>query len=80
MAKLMAEIHDSEERGDLGEFVSWKAANDMPYLEAVIKESFRMHPPVGQLLERHVPKGGINLGNHFLPEGTIVGMNPWVAG
>ncbi|KAF5006060.1 hypothetical protein FDECE_7542 [Fusarium decemcellulare] len=80
MAKLMAEVHESEERGDLGEFVSWKAANEMPYLEAVIKESFRMHPPVGQLLERHVPKGGIDLGNHFLPEGTIVGMNPWVAG
>ncbi|RTE75813.1 hypothetical protein BHE90_009741 [Fusarium euwallaceae] len=79
MAKLVAELDDAENRGELGEFVSWKAANNMPYLEAVIKESFRMHPAVGQLLERHVPKGGISLDNHFLPEGTIVGMNPWVA-
>ncbi|RSM08509.1 hypothetical protein CDV31_008146 [Fusarium ambrosium] len=79
MAKLVAELDDAENRGELGEFVSWKAANNMPYLEAVIKESFRMHPAVGQLLERHVPKGGVSLDNHFLPEGTIIGMNPWVA-
>lgn len=46
----------------------------MPYLETVIKEAFRMHPAVGQLLERYVPKGGVILEDVFLPEGTIVGM------
>lgn len=38
-----------------------------------------MHPAVGLLLERLVPHGGVNLGDIWLPEGTIVGMNPWVA-
>jgi hypothetical protein len=38
-----------------------------------------MHPAVGLLLERYVPKGGIELAGKYLPEGTIVGVNPWVA-
>ena len=79
MAKLRKEIDHLEEQGEFGEYVSWKNAKLMPYLDAVIKEGFRMHPAVGQLLERHVPKGGVTLGDVFLPEGTIVGMNPWVA-
>lgn len=38
-----------------------------------------MHPAVGLLMERVVPKGGADVGGVVLPEGTIVGMNPWVA-
>ncbi|KIW21750.1 uncharacterized protein PV07_12820, partial [Cladophialophora immunda] len=37
-----------------------------------------MHPPIGLILERYVPKGGIMMGNHYFPEGTIVGINAWV--
>lgn len=43
-----------------------------------IKEAMRMHPGVQYPLERFVPKGGVELGGHFIPEGTIVGMNPAV--
>ena len=38
-----------------------------------------MHPAVGLLLERLVPSGGAELNGIWLPGGTIVGMNPWVA-
>ena len=79
MKKLLSEIDEAETRGDVGELVSWRVAKEMPYLEAVIKEALRMHPAVGQLLERHVPKGGVTLEGYFIPENTIVGMNPWVA-
>lgn len=79
MTKLVKEVDDMEAKGEFSEYVSWKNSQAMPYLDAVIKEAVRMHPAVGQLLERHVPKGGITLGDVFLPEGTIVGMNPWVA-
>ncbi len=37
-----------------------------------------MHPVVGLIIERCVPKDGVVLGGHYLPGGTIVGMNPWV--
>jgi hypothetical protein len=30
------------------------------------------------ILERYVPKGGISMGGHYFPEGTIVGINPWL--
>ena len=59
--------------------VSWKATQEMPYYEAVMKEAARMHPGVGLMLERIVPEGGFTLPDgRFIPEGTIVGMNPWV--
>lgn len=44
-----------------------------------MKEALRMHPAVGLLLERLVPPGGADFGEIRLPEGTVVGMNPWVA-
>lgn len=34
-----------------------------------------MHPAVQYPLERLVPKGGATLNGHWIPEGTIVGIN-----
>ncbi|KFY67685.1 hypothetical protein V496_01471 [Pseudogymnoascus sp. VKM F-4515 (FW-2607)] len=59
--------------------VSYTAAQQLPYLNAVIKESLRMHPGIGLVMERVVPEGGLYLKNGYaIPKGTIVGMNPWV--
>ncbi|KEF54334.1 cytochrome P450 oxidoreductase [Exophiala aquamarina CBS 119918] len=53
-------------------------ANQMPYLQAALKESMRMHPAVGMLLERVVPEDGVSIAGTFLPAGTIIGICPWV--
>ena len=46
----------------------------------MIKESLRICPPVGMLLERVVPAQGLALPNGVcLRPGTVVGANPWVA-
>ncbi|KAJ5712712.1 hypothetical protein N7493_009180 [Penicillium malachiteum] len=49
------------------------------YLEAVMRETMRINPGAGFILERVVPKGGFTLHDgRFIPGGTIVGMNPCV--
>ncbi|RDL39232.1 uncharacterized protein BP5553_03572 [Venustampulla echinocandica] len=59
--------------------VTYAAAKDLPYLDAVIKEAGRMHPGVGLVLERIVPSAGLTLTDGtVIPPGTIVGMNSWV--
>ncbi|KAI1259170.1 cytochrome P450 [Xylariaceae sp. FL1019] len=45
---------------------------------ATITEALRIHPATGLLLERVVPKGGATLHGYFLPEDTLIGVNPWV--
>lgn len=76
---LVDEILASDARGELSEFITYNEAQRMPYFQACMREALRMHPAVGQLLERIVPAEGVTVSGHFLPGGTIVGMNPWVA-
>jgi len=58
---------------------SYTTIEQLPYLDACIKEGLRMHPVVGHILERVVPATGLTLSNGTtLPPGTIVGVNPWV--
>lgn len=50
------------------------AFNNMAYVDAVIREALRIHPPFAMLLERVVPHGGLELPDgRKLPEGTKVG-------
>lgn len=52
-------------------------ASKMEYLRACIKEAFRYHPPLSQLLPRTVPQGGATiLGRYFRP-GVAVACNAW---
>ncbi|KAL9056832.1 MAG: hypothetical protein Q9162_002703 [Coniocarpon cinnabarinum] len=69
---------DNETRGTSTEIFSYDAASSLPYLDAVITESFRIAPAVGIVLERIVPKGGATIAGRAIPEGTIVGCNAWV--
>lgn len=48
-------------------------ARQLPYLQAVIKEGLRIHPPVTGLMLKEVPPGGDTLNGYFVPPKTKVG-------
>lgn len=76
--KLREEIDNMDKEGSLSSPITFGEASRMPYLQACMKEAMRLHPAVGQMLERVVPEEGAQFGQHWLPPGTIVGINPWV--
>ena len=68
----------------LSKRVSMKEAQNIPYLQAVIKESLRILPN-GLHFPRIVPKGGLTLAGRFFPEGVSLhldhfAMNGWERG
>lgn len=80
--KLVSEIESAVSSGGIVDrplgAVSFSEGQSLPYLNAVIQESFRMHPAAGLPLERIVPPSGMDILGHQIPGGTIVGCNAWV--
>lgn len=59
----------------------WKDIRDLPYLDAVIRESMRLNPGIAMVFERVAPPGGYTLPDgRYIPAGTKVGINPAVTG
>ncbi|KAH7146836.1 cytochrome P450 [Dactylonectria estremocensis] len=78
LEKLRREIDKQAAEGRLSDPVTFQEAQSMPYLQAVMKETLRLHPAVGTILPRIVPAGGLELSGHYFPAGTEVGVNSWV--
>ncbi|OBT90628.1 hypothetical protein VE02_00484 [Pseudogymnoascus sp. 03VT05] len=82
LSRLMEELDDAERRGVFKDatpgVVAWAEAQQLPYLDAVVKEAFRVHPAAGLPLERVVPPTGATIAGHFIRGGTIVGCSAWV--
>lgn len=77
--KVLAELDEAARGGKLSDPITFAEAQELKYFQAVVKEALRMHPAVGLLLERVVPRGGTEVGGMWLAGGTVVGINPWVA-
>ena len=65
--KLIAEL-SSNENG---------ALDDLPYLEAVIREGLRCFPPIPMSQPRYAPHGGRIIDGFFIPGRTIVSCQAW---
>ena len=57
------------------ERISMKQAQDIPYLQVVIKEALRLFPATGLLLPRVVPEGGLELAGKHFPAGVSTAFN-----
>lgn len=80
LRKLREEIKVCEQEGRCGSpNVTLRQSQNMPYLQAVLKEGLRLCAATGTPLWRDVPKGGAELEGYSFPEGTAVGLNTWCA-
>jgi len=82
LARLRRELDGAARRGLFGDYetglVTWRESQKLEYLDAVVKEAFRMHPAPGLPLERIVPRDGMEIAGRFVPGGTVVGCSAWV--
>ena len=74
LQKLRVEIDTATRDGALSDPATFHEAQKLPYLQAIIKESLRMHPAVGQILSRVVPEGGAQLAGRYFPQGVSSGL------
>ncbi len=77
--RLQDEIDTAAKEGRVSDPVTFKEAQDLPYLQAVIKEALRIHSATGLPMQRIVPAGGTTIANRFIPAGSSVGISAWVA-
>lgn len=70
LEKLHREVDQHCPQNKASPHITFAQSQEMPYLQAVIKEALRMHPATGLPLERVVPEGGITINGVFFPEGA----------
>ncbi|XP_031255498.1 licodione synthase-like [Pistacia vera] len=51
---------------------------NLPYLQAIIKENFRLHPPIPMLPRKSI--ADCQIGNYTIPEGSLLFDNIWSIG
>ncbi|KAE8356024.1 cytochrome P450 [Aspergillus coremiiformis] len=82
MRRAQEELDEAVQTGRIANrpngLVSWAESQTLPFLDACIKEAFRIFPAAGLPLERVTPPSGVAIAGHFIPGGTIVGCSAWV--
>lgn len=74
---LKNEIQEAISMGRLSSQATHAEATALPYLQAVIWEGLRIHPPFGGLIMKAVGPEGDVINGTFLPPGTRVGHSTW---
>jgi cytochrome P450 len=75
LQRLFNEIEERKSDGRLSYPVKFQEAESWPYLQAVMYEAMRLYPAVGRNLDRDVPAGGLQIGDHWVPEGVSLSFH-----
>ncbi|RYC62791.1 hypothetical protein CHU98_g3423 [Xylaria longipes] len=75
LKKLQGEL-DAAIPGDSTKVPDYESVRNLPYLEAVINETLRIHSTSGIGLPRQIPEDspGISLHGHYFPPGTVLSV------
>lgn len=76
MMRAREEVDQSASRNK-DRVIAFSAVRELPYLQACIKEALRIHTPIPMTLPRLTPKGGIEIGGRWFPEGLTLSGSPW---
>ncbi|TAQ91397.1 hypothetical protein B7494_g353 [Chlorociboria aeruginascens] len=71
--RLLAEIDSAIATGKISSPIKDSEGRELPYLQAVIKETLRVNPPASAMFSKLVPTGGDTIHGMFVPEGTQIG-------
>ncbi|CAN8097647.1 unnamed protein product [Discula destructiva] len=74
---LQREIHSALLDGRLSDPCTSEMTSQLPYLQAVIWESLRIHPPFAGLVMKEVGPGGDTIDGKHIPAGTRIGHSTW---
>ncbi|GMN42022.1 hypothetical protein TIFTF001_011233 [Ficus carica] len=74
-SKAQAEIDSVV--GDSGRSISDSDIPNLPYLQAIVKESLRAHPPGPLLSWARLSTHDVFIGHDFIPAGTTAMVNMW---
>ncbi|OQU98532.1 hypothetical protein CLAIMM_04305 [Cladophialophora immunda] len=75
--KFLSELEERREAGLISDPIRFSEAEAWPFLQAVMYEAIRLHPPFAVHLPRVVPESGLVAQGIYLPPGTVVGTNAW---
>ncbi|KIW94195.1 uncharacterized protein Z519_05511 [Cladophialophora bantiana CBS 173.52] len=77
LERFLHELKERQMMGEISDPIRFHEAEAWPFLQAIMYESLRLHPPFAAPLPRVVPQGGLVVKDVFLPAGTVVGTNAW---
>lgn len=68
--RFLRELRERREAGQVSYPIRFQEAEEWPFLQAVMYEAIRLHPPFAVHLPRVVPQGGLVANGVYLPPGV----------
>jgi cytochrome P450 len=72
-AKLRSELDQGIQNSAVSSPIKDSEARQLPYLQACIKETLGICPPIVGMLQKETPPEGDTIGSMAIPGGTLIG-------